>query len=332
MKVLVVGGAGYLGSVLSTVLASREHAVTVVDLFWFGDHLKDPSIKKVQKDARGLTANDLEGFDAMIYVAGLSNDPMADFQPLMNYEMNAALPTYLADQALKAGIKTFIHGGSCSVYGKVDKVVNERCPPLTVTPYGLSKLLGEIGCLQYGKGSDMRVVAFRMGTICGYSPRMRFDLVINAMVKDALIEGKINVNDPEAKRPILNIKDAVNAYIYALLNPSIRGAINLASFNTTVGEIASNVQAAIHEDSYRKPGSSLPKIVNHNIPDKRSYTVDTSRAQKFGIYPSSSCRQTITELIEKLNQPLRDRSDEDIFYNVRVFRNMWEGKKAVEAL
>lgn len=317
MRICVIGGAGYIGSLLAPALGIRGHEVTVVDLFWFGDHLPQSVIRK-KMDASLLEAKDLQGFDAVVFLAGLSNDPMADFQPYKNFEFNAALPAYLADQALKAGVKVFVHGGSCSVYGRIEEIATERKTPMTVTPYGLSKLLGEHACLQYGREGSMRVVAFRMGTVCGFSPRMRFDLVINAMVKDGITKGVLSVNDPEARRPILDIRDAVGAYIQAICDSRITGAVNLASFNISVGEIAETVSRVLREER----GVHV-RVEDKGIPDKRSYTVDLKKAQQLGIYPTASCEYTVSRVVRAFDAKLEAAAENDEYYNIRMFKKMF---------
>ena len=116
MKILIAGGAGYVGTVVAPRLAARGYDVTVADLIWFGNHLP-PHIPVLRKDVMALTESDLEGTDVVIFLAGLSNDPMAEFSPALNYVHNAAAPATLAYLAKKAGVRRFIFASSCSVYG-----------------------------------------------------------------------------------------------------------------------------------------------------------------------------------------------------------------------
>src|SRR5262249_49751817 len=144
-------------------------------------------------------------------LAGLSNDPMAEYSPWQNFIDNAASPAYLAYTAKRAGVRRFIFGSSCSVYGHaVNKLYDEESPAACSYPYGISKLQGEVGCLQLADDS-FSVIALRKGTVCGYSPRMRLDLVINTMFKCALQDGAVVVNNPSIWRPILTIQDATAA-------------------------------------------------------------------------------------------------------------------------
>jgi len=180
MKILVVGGAGYVGSVLIPKLLDRGYGVGVVDLFWFGNYLPKEA-KVIEKDVFHLKESDLKDYDQVIFLAGLSNDPMAECAPAMNFIFNNAAPTYLAYIAKKAGVKRFIYASSCSIYGyRVNELCDEDSGTMKTCsfPYGISKFQGEQGCLQM-VGDTFSVICLRKGTISGYSPRMRLDLIVN---------------------------------------------------------------------------------------------------------------------------------------------------------
>lgn len=310
MKICCIGGAGFIGSALVPALLDK-HDVTVVDLFWFGDNLPSET-KKIEMDARKLEPHDFLGFDAVIFLAGLSNDPMADFDPWLNFELNAALPAYLAHAARKAGVKKFIHGGSCSVYGHSKIMMHEDSFPCTTSAYGVSKLLGEKGCLQY-QYEGMKVVAFRMGTVCGISNRMRFDLVINAMAKDAVTKGTITVHDPKAHRPILDIRDAVAAYRYAVESNYMNGVINLISENIDVAGIAQKVAF----ETKRLLGKSVFVDVR-DVADVRSYTASDARLRRTGFVVHHTVDNTVQHVLEDYFWD--GFVDENRFHNIRVFK------------
>jgi nucleoside-diphosphate-sugar epimerase len=317
---MVVGGCGFIGSVLVPELIRRRHDVHVVDLLWFGNHISDSIPLSLSRgDAKDLWESDLKGFDAIIFLAGLSNDPMADFSPMANYFYNAALPSYLAHIAKKAGVKVFVHGGSCSVYGLLepDSRATEDIPPRAQTPYGVSKLMAEFGVMRQN-GNGMRCVNFRMGTVCGWSPRMRFDLVINTMVKDALKGGIIKVNDPHAERPILDIRDAVSAYCQALTNEDLRGVYNLFSYNTRIGMLATKVQKRINEKlgDLRLSRQIAVEILGGH--DNRSYTADSHKSAQAGIYCFGKVDSTIDGVLENVKGKIHDFED-PIYYNIRTF-------------
>lgn len=314
MRVLVVGGCGYIGSMLVPELVRRRHEVHVIDMLWFGCHIDHDEVE--EGDASSLGVEDLRGIDALIFLGGLSNDPMADFDPMANFQYNAALPSYLAYIAKKAGVKVFIHGGSCSVYGLLepDCKATEDLPPRAQTPYGVSKLMAEFGVMRQN-GNEMRVVNFRQGTVGGWSPRMRFDLAINSMVKSAYQRGIIEVNDINAERPILDIRDAVSAYAQALSNEDLRGVYNLFSHNTSIGKLATRVRGRFGS---RAGYGNIPEIVIHNRHDNRSYTASNHKAVAAGVYCLAKLDHTIDSVIQRI-EDFKDL-DDPIYNNIATFK------------
>src|ERR1700757_1465831 len=273
MKLLIAGGAGYLGSVMIPKLLERGYKVDVVDLFWFGNHLPR-QVGILRKDIFQLTEEDLEPYDQVIFLAGLSNDPMAEYSPHKNFVFNAAAPAYLAYMAKIAKVKRFIYASSCSVYGYTENELYDETRPVgSMYPYGISKLQGEQAAVQL-IDKTFSVIALRKGTISGYSPRMRFDLIINTMFKTAMKNRIITVNNPSIWRPILSIDDAATAYIRAVeANQKISGVFNIASGNYTVGEVADLVKSAIQE-RMKIPVSLEIK----HIQDFRNYKVSIEKA------------------------------------------------------
>ena len=321
---MVIGGCGYIGSLLVPELIRRKHRVQVVDLMWFGNNLPPEAIPGTRRiDASNLVDVDLREVDALIFLAGLSNDPMADFNPAANFQFNAALPSYLAYIAKKAGVKVFIHGGSCSVYGLLepDLKASEDLPPRAQTPYGVSKLMAEFGVMRQN-GNDMRVVNFRMGTVCGFSERMRFDLVINTMVKDAILKKEIHINDIGAERPILDIRDAVSAYCQALTNEDLRGTYNLFSHNVSIGKLATRVKNRLN--AY----GTEPAIVIHNNHDNRSYTASNKKATACGIYCMTPLDNTIDSVIKFAMHIGPKLLEEPRFYNITTFKALSDSRLA----
>ena len=314
MKILIAGGAGYIGSVLIPELLKRNYKVTVVDLLWFGNKLPE-SVKIIQKDILDLTKEEIQDFDQVIFLAGLSNDPMAEFSPSENFIANAAAPAFLAYLAKKANVKRFIYAGSCSVYGySPDKLYDEEQPTSCSYPYGISKLQGEWAVMQM-QGDDFSVICLRQGTVCGYSPRMRLDLVINTMFKFALEQELITVNNPSIWRPILAIQDACIGYIRAIeANEDISGIFNLASDNYTIGEIGDLVKAKVE---------SLTKVkvkikINH-IQDFRNYKVSIEKARNIlSFKPQFNVEKIIEELFSNIER-FRDFENPH-YYNIETFK------------
>lgn len=314
MKILLAGGAGYIGSVLAPKLQERGYEVNVVDLLWFGNNLPK-EIKVQQKNIFDLQEKDIKGFEQVIFLGGLSNDPMAEFSPKDNFIQNASAPAYLGYISKRAGVKRFIYAGSCSVYGyTVNELYNEESPAISNYPYGISKLQGEHSVLQM-IDDDFSVIAFRQGTVSGYSPRMRLDLIVNTMFKTAIEKKEITVNNPAIWRPILSIQDAASAYIRAIeANFDISGIFNIGSGNYTVGEVADRVKDAIEKDI-----DVSIKLNIKNIQDYRNYKVSFDKAMKILSYkPQYNVSGIVENLIDNLDKFKNFNNDN--YYNIKVFK------------
>jgi nucleoside-diphosphate-sugar epimerase len=297
-------------------LLARGYAVDVLDLLWFGNHL--PQEAKVKKgDVMDLKENDLQGYDCVIFLGGLSNDPMAEYSPSRNFVENASAPAYLAYIAKRAGVKRYIHGGSCSVYGyTINELYDETAPTTCAYPYGISKLQGEYGCLQLAD-DRFSVIGFRQGTISGYSPRMRLDLVINTMFKCAVQDKTITVNNPSIWRPILAIRDAADAYIRAVeAADGVSGVFNLASGNYTIGEIADLVCEGVKDYL-----GIEPQIVVKNIQDFRNYKVSAEKAKRIlSFNPRFDAKGIVKDLVANLDK-FKDFENQE-YYNIRTFKEL----------
>lgn len=316
MKILVAGGAGYVGSFLIPVLIEHGYEVEVMDLLWFGNNLPKTVVVKKQ-DLFECTQKDLDGYEQVIFLAGLSNDPMAEHAPSGNFISNGALPSYLAFLAKNAGVRRFIYASSCSVYGyTVNQLYDEESPVTCNYPYGISKLQGERGVLQM-QDSGFSVIALRKGTICGYSPRMRLDLIVNTMWKAALTQKRITVNNPSIWRPILDIRDAATAYLRAIqADYSINGVFNVTSGNFTVGHVGDFVKSRVERLSGQKVGIELKQIK-----DFRNYKVAFEKARThLGYQPQFG----IEDIIDDLHGHQAEIKDFewDGYYNIRVFKNL----------
>lgn len=316
MKILIVGGAGYIGSYLIPKLLERDYEIDVIDLFWFGNHLPK-EVNTITKNIFELKQEDVKKYETVIFLAGLSNDPMAEFSPADNFISNSAAPAFLAYISKQAGVKRFIYASSCSVYGyTVDKLYDEESPAISNYPYGISKLQGERSVIQM-IDDNFSVIALRQGTVSGYSPRMRLDLVVNTMFKTALEKGFINVNNPAIWRPILSIKDAATAYIRAIeANDTISGVFNVASGNYTVGEIGDLVKSGINKHLNKDV-----KLNIKHIQDYRNYKVSIDKAKKvLSFHPKYDVEDIIKDLVDNLDK-FKD-FDNPNYYNIQVFKKM----------
>jgi nucleoside-diphosphate-sugar epimerase len=318
VKLLIAGGAGYVGSLLIPKLLDRGYQVGVVDLFWFGNHLP-PETGIIHKDIFAITAEDLAGFDQVVFLAGLSNDPMAEYSPSKNFIYNAAAPAYLAYVARKAGVKRYVYASSCSVYGYTDNELFDESRPVSSSyPYGISKLQGEQAVMNL-LGENFSVISLRKGTVCGYSPRMRLDLIVNTMFKSAVRDRVITVNNPAIWRPIVSIADAVNAYVRAIeASNRISGIFNIASGNYTVGETADLVRAAVQELF----GIRVALEIKH-VRDVRNYKVSTERAANIlSFHPDHNVKSIIADLAE--HQEKFEDWDNPAYYNISTLKILEE--------
>lgn len=327
MRILIAGGAGYVGSALIPHLLDRGYNIDVVDLFWFDNHLPS-NVGIVQKDIFDLQVSDLTGYDQVVFLAGLSNDPMADFSPAKNFIFNASAPAYLAYIAKKAKVRRYVYASSCSVYGYTEnQLFDEDSPVSSSYPYGISKLQGERAVMQM-IDAGFSVISLRKGTVCGYSPRMRYDLLVNTMFKCAMKDGVIRVNDPAIWRPFLGIEDAIMAYTRAIeANESLSGIFNIASGNHTIGEVADLVKLTLEEEFGRK----IALDIKH-IKDMRNYKVSIERAETIlSFHPHQSVKAIVRNLIANLDKC--GDWDNPQYYNIQVFKELENSKQTgAEAL
>lgn len=301
MRVLLTGHKGYIGAVLAPMLLKSGHEVTGFDsdLFescTFGEGLVE--IPQIRKDIRDIEISDLEGFDAVLHLAGLSNDPLGDLNPNLTYEINHLASVKIAELAKKAGVKRYIFSSSCSNYGAAgDEPLTEQSAFNPVTPYGASKVKVE---QDVSKLADDKFCPtfLRNATAFGVSPRLRFDLVLNNLVAWAYTTGKVHLkSDGSSWRPIVHIEDISRAFIAVLQAPE--ELVNNQAFN--VGR---------NEDNYRI--RDLATIVSETVPDceieisdnavadKRNYRVDCSKIQRVlpEFKPVWSARKGAQELYE----------------------------------
>jgi nucleoside-diphosphate-sugar epimerase len=274
----------------------------------------------IRRDLLDCKEEDLKGYEQVVFLAGLSNDPMAEFDPCGNFLSNGALPSYLAYIAKRSGVKRFIYGSSCSVYGyTVNQMYDEESPVTCGYPYGISKLQGERGVLQL-QDRDFSVIALRKGTVCGYSPRMRMDLIVNTMFKSAMTQRLVTVNNASIWRPILDIRDAAMAYLRAIqADYSINGVYNVGSGNYTVGHVGDMVKHRVEKLTGEKVAIQIKQIQ-----DFRNYKVTIEKAKTYlGFQPQYS----VENIIEDLHAHVSEYGDynDDAFYNIRVFRKMLAG-------
>ncbi|GAQ50543.1 NAD-dependent epimerase/dehydratase family protein [Streptomyces acidiscabies] len=279
MRVLLTGHQGYLGTVMAPVLTAAGHEVTGLDAGLFADCVlgpapADPPGHRV--DLRDVTADHVAGFDAVIHLAALSNDPLGSLAPQLTYDINHHASVSLARLARDAGVRRFLYASTCSVYGAAggDDLVAEDAPLRPVTPYAESKVRVEDG-LNTLADSDFSPVYMRNATAFGFSPRLRADIVLNNLVGHALLSGEVLVlSDGTPWRPLVHAADIARAFTAAL--DADRDAVHDRAFN--IGSEANNVTVAdIAGQVAEAVAGSKVRITGENGADPRSYRVDFSR-------------------------------------------------------
>ena len=301
MRVLVTGHHGYIGSVMVDVLANAGHAVTGLDTYLyegctFGDErLRVPAIRK---DVRDVTASDLRGFDAVIHLAALSNDPLGCLNEQCTFDINHVASVHLAQAARKAGVPRFLFASSCSLYGAAgDEMLTEEAAFNPVTAYGSSKVLVEADLAKLAD-ETFSPTYLRNATAYGLSPRLRADIVVNNLVGVACTTGEIVVqSDGTPWRPLVHIEDISRAFLAVLEAP--RATIHNEAFN--VGSSTENYQIRDVVEIVRTvvPGSTV-RYVEGGGPDPRCYRVDCGKLSRTlpGFKTDWDVRRGATELYD----------------------------------
>jgi nucleoside-diphosphate-sugar epimerase len=279
-NILVTGDRGYIGSVLAPLLISRGYQVTGLDIGYFTDCLLHPETIKynsITADLRELTPQMLEGVDAVIHLAGLSNDPLGDFDEKLTDDINRDAAINLANMAKKAGVKRFVYASSQSMYGvsntsdELDEDNSEKNP---ITAYARTKWEMELAVKNIAD-SNFVVSCFRPSTVFGASPRLRCDIVYNNLVACAYTTGRIEIkSDGTPWRPVVHIRDVCSAFIAGIEAPEslINGRsynVGIPNGNFTVRQLAEAAQRAV-------PGSTLTFTGEHGK-DSRTYRVSFNR-------------------------------------------------------
>jgi nucleoside-diphosphate-sugar epimerase len=278
MRVLVTGHAGYIGSRLVPMLLEAGHEVTGLDTDLFRRCTFTGCLAEIPqliKDVRDVTREDVQGFDAVLHLAALSNDPLGDYDPSLTESINEKASIHLAKLARDAGVSRFVFASSCSNYGAAgNDFLDETAPLAPITPYGISKAAVE-GALAAMANDDFSPVYLRASTAYGVSPRIRFDLVLNNLTAWAFTTGKVMLkSDGSPWRPVVHIEDIARAYLAALTAP--REAIHNQPFN--VGTTAENYQIRDLAEIVATvvPGCEVT-LADDAAPDKRNYRVNCNR-------------------------------------------------------
>lgn len=330
--VLVTGGAGYMGSVLVPLLLTAGYEVSVVDIFLFGNSLQQVSHPQLHIYEADITAVDavtdlFATVDAVVHLASVSNDPTCDLDPNLTIRTNYLATTALARSALAHNVQQFIFASSCSVYGASgSRLLDERSHVGPVTLYALTKLASERELLELSR-DDFRVTVLRFGTLFGFSPRMRFDIAINLMIKRALLGQPLVVHGTGRQyRPFVHVRDAAEAILAVLqAGPVTQGHIfNIGAdeHNFTISELAQLIHSHF-------PSLSIERQSNNA--DVRSYRV---RFQKVHDIIHFMARRTVADAVQEISTAykahLLGTMEEDQYYNIAVIKQRY--KQAAQEL
>ncbi len=327
-EVVVTGGAGYVGAVLVPELLKAGYKVRVIDLYIYGKDVldcvkNDPNLTQIEGDIRDprLMQKVLAGTDAIIHLACISNDPSYELNPDLGKSINYDAFFKLVELSKKAGIKRFVYASSSSVYGvKQEENVTEELSLEPLTDYSKYKALCEGYLLKEGAPHFTSLI-IRPATVCGYSPRMRFDLAVNILTNHAVNLGKITVLGGEQKRPNIHIKDIIEVYIKSLKWPDEkihRKIFNVGYQNFKVMEIADMVYKVVSKEM----GLKDIKILTAPTDDKRSYQVSSDKIKnELGFVPQHSIEDAVRDLCSafkagKLPDPISDKR----YYNIKTMQ------------
>lgn len=290
MKILVLGGAGYTGSVLVQKLLARGDQVTVLDTFWFGDWLVDsPRLSRIVGDIRNPGDYPEESFDSVVHLANIANDPGVELYPELSWEVNVLATKLVCDWAVRRGIPQIIYASSGSVYGiKTEERVTEDLELVPISTYNKTKMVAERVLLSYRDHLKVHIV--RPATVCGVSPRMRFDVVVNLLVLQAFKSNSLSVFGGNQVRPNIEINDLARVYMHFLDHPDLpEGAYNAGFENLSVSEIGRLVSEV--------SGAGMEFLPSD---DPRSYRQDSSKLIRTGFSPRETVRQTVEKIFQKL--------------------------------
>lgn len=310
MKILLTGGCGYIGTSLTRELLAHGHSVRAVDIQWFGNYLEPhPNLTVVKDDIRNASTWDLRGFDVVMHLANVANDPCSDLNSKLNWEVNALASMFLVERAIKDGVPQFVFASSGSVYGvKEEPEVTEDLDLVPISDYNKTKMISERVLLSYQDRIHMQIV--RPATVCGYSPRMRLDLSVNMLTMQALANGKITVFGGDQTRPNIHLKDMIRVYLHLLeKGKSISGVYNAGFENISILQIAETITKTIPAEIIVTPSN-----------DPRSYRLSSKKLLATGFQPKFQ----VADAIAEVTQAYRSGKllMEDRWFNIRTMKTL----------
>jgi nucleoside-diphosphate-sugar epimerase len=333
LTVLVTGGAGYIGCVLVGRLLERGYRVRVLDRLYWGEgplgEVRD-RVDLVHGDVRDLPPSALDGIDAVLHLAGLSNDPTAEYDPEANWQMNAVASEMLGQACVERDIERFVLASSCSLYDGLPPGMHDETAPVKPSgAYATSKRYAEQKLLEL-QGQGLCPVILRNGTVYGHSPRMRFDLVVNTFVKDALVEERLSLHGGGWMwRPLVDVVDAADAMIATLEAPAelvVGETFNVLHSNYQIRELAMLVAGSVQLAGRRVQlvETEAPALV-------RDYECSNSKlASRLGFLPSRSVVEAVSDLLTRIDVADRAYLTDPRHYNIRWLELMHEIQPRIE--
>jgi nucleoside-diphosphate-sugar epimerase len=331
--ILVTGGAGYIGCVLVERLLERGYSVRVLDRLYWGEQPLDAvrdRVDLVVADVREIPATALDGIDAVIHLAGLSNDPTAEYDPEANWQMNALATEALGRACLERGIERLVFASSCSLYDGLPPGMHDELAPIRPSgAYAESKRYAEQHLLELADDGLCPVI-LRNGTVYGWSPRMRFDLVVNTFVKDALLQERLSLHGGGWMwRPLVDVRDVSDAMIAALEAPSeiVRGeTFNVLHSNYQIRELAMLVAGSV-----QLLGRSVTLEETPAPPLVRDYECsNTKLSQTLGFIPSRSVVEAVADMLAQIDIGDRMMLTDPRHYNIRWLELLNEVRPRIE--
>jgi len=281
-KILVLGGAGYVGTELCNYL-STKYKVFCLDTFWFGNYL-DENVIKIKGDIRNINQKNFKNIDVVICLAYLSNDPTCELDARQTWEIGPLALNSILKKSIQNKVKKIIFASSGSIYGiKKEKKVTEKLELFPLTDYNKSKMICERVLESYKK--QIKIISVRPATVCGFSKRLRLDVVLNLFCYQAYFKKKIIVTGGKQIRPLIHIKDMIRCYDF-FIKKNITGIFNLGIENKSILSLAKKIQKKI---------PCKLKIVKSN--DPRSYRLDSSKLIKSGFKTLYNSDDAIDDLV-----------------------------------
>ncbi len=310
--ILITGGGGYVGSVVVNFYLKKNVKIIVLDTFWFGNYLpKHKNLKIIKGDIRNFDDKILKNVTSVLHLANVANDPAVDLNPTLSWEINVLATYNLISKCVKYGVKQFIYASSGSVYGiKKEARVTEDLDLVPISTYNKTKMVAERVLMSYS--DKLKIHCIRPATVCGLSPRMRFDVSVNNLTMQALTKKSITVFGGKQIRPNIHIKDLVNIYDFFIKYPKLDSGFYNAGFENisimSIAKLVSNITNA--------------KIKVTKVIDQRSYRQDSSKLLKLGFKKKF-------RVIDAINDLKKSYEDNKLKITPNTFTVKWMKKKKI---